>query len=290
MRFCLISGESGMDREPNFVEEAEKIFDEVVSAPLNDIQIFCSEGKISVMYQGRDLTEFDAIYVRVFEDDFLFAEIILDILEKKNIYLPAKLKAYQITNHKFYSVQYASRVGLDCPDSALMVTPEQAMRINNSFGFPIILKLLRGFGGKGVMKISSEDELKPVLDTLHIFDDFLSSQKFVPNSGEDLRALVIGDNVIGIKRKGAENEWRANVSQGGSAKIVEPSKKIKELSLKVAKKMGMEICAIDFIETSNGEPVFIEANFTPGTMNHIFGNKLNKEMLLLLKRNAENKK
>jgi len=288
MKFCLISGKKGEDVKDVFINQAKNFFDTVVYAPISKIKVSLEDQDPKLFYKNYDLKSFDAIYVRIFEDDYMFGEIILDILEKSDVYMPTGLDGYQITNHKFYSVQMVSKIGVPVPDSSLTISPESSMIICKKMGFPIVLKLLRGFGGKGVMLINSEEELRPVLDTLNVLDELLSAQKFIPNLQTDTRALIIGDEIIGIRRKGTGSEWRANVSTGGSAEIIELDDNLKEIAKSVSEMLRLDVCAVDFIETDK-EPIFIEANFTPGIMEKYFDSKLADSILSYIKKKAERK-
>lgn len=287
MKFCLISGKSGEDVKHLFVKEAKKLFDTVLAVPLSKIRVECEDGKVRLLYKNTDLSGFDAVFVRVFNDDFLYAEVILEALEHLDVYVPGSLDGYQVTNHKFLSVHRVARIGVPVPDSSLAVSAEAGKRINEEIGFPIVLKLLRGFGGKGVVLVSSERDLKGILDTFKVFNEFLSSQKFIPNPGSDLRALVIGDEVVGIKRQGAAGEFRANLSGGGSGQLVDLPEDMKEMGRKVAQLLDLDICGIDFIESENG-PIFIEANFTPGI--YFLKERGARMMLEMIKRRAEERR
>ncbi len=286
MKFCLISGKSGEDVKHIFIDEAKKHFDTVLSVPLDSIRIDCENGESRLFFKNTDLTTFDVVYVRVFENDFLFAEIVLDILESSGVYMPTFLDGYQITNHKFFTIQRIARIGAPVPDSVLAITQEAALSATKKIGFPIVLKLLRGFGGKGVMLVKSEDELRPILDTIKVFDELLSAQRYIETQATDVRALVIGEEVIGIRRRGQGGEFRANVSAGGSAEIFDLDENTAEIALNASRLLGLEICAIDFIEAEH-EPMVIEANFTPGIMPKYFGSDLAGKMLTYMKQRAE---
>lgn len=286
MKFCLISGKSGEDVKEVFVKEAKRIFDEVLSVSLNQVRVECDSGDVRLYHKERDLSEFDAIFVRVFNDDFLFAEVVLEAIEHLDVYTPGSLDGYQVTNHKFLSVERVARIGVPVPDSSLTVSPEASKMINHEMGFPVVLKLLRGFGGKGVVLVSSERDLKGILDTLKVFNEFLSSQKYIPNPGSDLRGLVIGDEVVGYKRQGAAGDFRANLSGGGKGSKVDLPDDMKVISRKVAELLDLDICAVDFIESDKG-PIFIEANFTPGI--YFLGEKGARMMLEMIKKKAEEK-
>lgn len=275
MKFCLVSGSKGEDVKQHFLRAAKKHFSTVTYAPLDKISI---DGGVKAIYRGTDLATYDAVYVRAFNDDFLRAEVLLSVLERTDVYLPVSLDGYQLTNHKFHSIARAARIGIPVPDSSLAVTPESSLRINKEIGFPVVLKLLRGFGGKGVMLLRSEAELKPVLDTLQVFNEFPSGQKYLESGGRDIRAIVIGDETIGIRRQSTGNEWRANVSSGGSAERIDLPDSVSEMARNVASLFGLDICAVDFIESAD-EAYMIEVNFTPGIMAGFFGSELAEKMM-----------
>ena len=286
MKFLLIGGtHAHEDTRKYILEEAKKLFDTVLSVPLNKIRVECVNGKNKLYYKNQDLTTFDACYARLFAKDFVFGEIVLDILNNSKCYMPTCVEAYQITNHKYYTVKVLSEIGIPVPTTALSVSPESALDLTHKIGFPAVIKLLSGFGGKGVMLSNSETEFKPVLDTLKIFKEFICSQQYLPSEGADLRYYIFGKEVVAVKRQGRPGEWRANISRGGHAQIVETDQKLRNMALKSAQMLGLDICAVDFIETEQG-PKVIEINFTPGPIIKFFGSRLVKHLVRALYDNA----
>ncbi|MFH1391151.1 MAG: RimK family alpha-L-glutamate ligase [Candidatus Diapherotrites archaeon] len=289
MKICIISGKSGVDVQPLIIEEAQKKFESMLFVSLNKIRISCENGETKIFYKNRDLSEFDVVWVRAFGEDFVLAEMLLDILENSGVYVQSTAEAFQVCNHKFYTIKVVSSIGIPVPDSSISVTPEVSANIVKRTGFPVVVKLLSGFGGKGVMLVNSEEEFKPILETLRVFDEFISTQEYMPAEATDYRALVIGKEVMGIKRKGGAGEWRANVSTGGSAEKIELDEDVKEMALRAAELIGADVCSVDFLMTKNG-PMLVEINFTPGMIQKFFGNKIAKAILnFLYKKGLENK-
>lgn len=288
MKLCILSGTSGEDVKPLIIEEAQKKFDSLLYVPLKKIRITCREGKTTIFYKNRDLSEFDVVWLRAFGEDFVLAEMVLEILENSGVYVQSTAEAFQVCNHKFYTVKVASSIGIPVPDSSLSVTPEVATQMVKKSGFPAIIKLLSGFGGKGVMMVESEEEFKPILETLRIFDEFISTQEYLKAGAVDYRALVIGEKVIGIKRTGVEGEWRANVSIGGTAEFVELGEDVEKMALSAAELLGADICSVDFLITKEG-PMLMEINFTPGMIQKFFGNKIAEEIISFLLKKAKEK-
>ncbi len=281
MKLCILSGYSGDDVKPLIIEEAQKKFDTVLFVHLNKVRVVCRNGVTKIMYKNKDLSEFDVVWLRAFGEDFVLAELLLDILESSNTYVQSSAEAFQVCNHKFYTVKVASSIGIPTPDSSLSVSPSVAEKIVKRSGFPTVVKLLSGFGGKGVMLINSEEEFKPILETLQVFKEFISTQEYVKADATDYRALVVGKEVVGIRRVGAKGDWRANVSTGGKAEFVELDENIVKMALSAAELLGADVCSVDFLLTKNG-PLLVEINFTPGMIQKYFGNKIAEKIVNFL--------
>ncbi len=273
MKFLYIGGSNErQELKQMILEEAHRFFDTVLYAPLKKIKVECVDGKNKLMFKATDLTSFDACYARFFSQDLMFGEIVLDILNQSDVFIPLTPEGFQITNHKYLTVKVLSRENIPVPISSLAVTPQTSIDMSHKIGYPIIIKLLSGFGGKGVMLANSEAEFKPVLDTLKIFREFISTQEFVKSENYDIRCLVFGEEVFGIKRTCQEGEWRTNVSRGGKAELIELSSAMKEDALKVSVILGLGVCAVDFME-DNGKYKLIEVNFAPGLLIDFYGTK-----------------
>ena len=143
MKFCLVSVERAKQEIKKVIlEEAQKLFDSVLYAPMEKIRIECVEGKTKVMFKEIDLSKFDVVYVRIFGDDFVFGEILLDALNSLGVYTPNPAEAFPVCNHKYYTVKQVSRISVPAPKSSLSVSPEMSLHLANRIGFPAVVKLL----------------------------------------------------------------------------------------------------------------------------------------------------
>ena len=88
-------------------------------------------------------------------------------------------------------------------------------------------------------------------------------QEYVPNQGHDIRCMVVGDEVVGREKRSNPNDFRYNLSAGGTAEnFLDPV--YDELSLKVAEAVGFMITGIDVMPAADGTPYILEANCFPG--------------------------
>ncbi|MCX8190130.1 MAG: RimK family alpha-L-glutamate ligase [Candidatus Diapherotrites archaeon] len=274
------------------LEEAKKAFDKVLFVPINKLTIVHKNGTSKLLYKGINLLDFDACYPRFGSTDYFMGEAVLKVIESSKIYSPVSLKGYQISNHKFYTIQEIAESGLPCVLTSLSASPQSMESIVEEMTFPLVLKLISGFGGRGVMLISNKNELQSILDTVHLFEEYITAQRFLPTGSTDIRCYVFGDDVLSVRRTGAPNDWRANISRGGKAEIIDGNPKMEECAIKVAKLLGFDICAVDFIETDLTKEGFavIEVNFQPGPFRKFLGNVVPKKMMEFIRAKIEKKK
>jgi ribosomal protein S6--L-glutamate ligase len=271
------------------LDEAKKKFDSVLFVPIDKIQIQTSESKIGLFYKGKNLLAFDAIYPRISSRDMLLGEPILKAIEHSDSYCPLNLESYHITNHKFFTSQKLSNNGIPGILSTLFISPKYADYAINETGYPFVMKLISGFAGKGVVLVDSKEQMESILDAVHLFEEFICTQKFIKGKDSDVRCYVIGEYVIAVKRKCKKGDWRANISRGGSANLINPSPEMLEIAKKSAKTLKMDICAVDLMEQKN-KWVVIEVNFMPGPFKKYLGNMVIHEWIRLLSEKTEQKK
>lgn len=281
--FLLIIGSRKYKKDTvkALLKEAKKLFGRVLFVPIHKIKFVAEGTETKLYYKDRDLMNFDACYPRLSATNFFLAEPLLRVIEQSKMYCPVSLEGFQWSNHKFYTVRQLVKADIPVLPSSLFVSPEAAKLSVSKFGFPVVLKLISGFGGKGVMLIQNEKELKSILETVTLFEDYVSAQKFVPGTSSDIRCYVIGEKVISVKRIGRQGEWRANISRGGEAKQVKLPEEIEKMAIHAARFLKFDICAVDFIKTKlfkEGHAI-IEVNFMPGPFKQYLGDLIPKEMV-----------
>lgn len=139
--------------------------------------------------------------------------------------------------------------------------------------FPIVLKPLYNYGGKGVVKVF--DNQADTGDEILPFDVFagrlgqemfpLLAMKFMEHVRQgDKRILVVKSEVQGASlRLPAEGSWICNVARGGSAVPAEPTKREIKMAHAVAEPLlerGILIFGFDTLEDGDGMRYLSEVN------------------------------
>jgi ribosomal protein S6--L-glutamate ligase len=261
MDIAILYGEQSTEHNL-LIEAAENYFDTVTAVPVAGTQILYDDG-LKLMYKHSDLTDFDAAFIRFFDRDMLFGEYIPEIMIRNGVYTQLDADSLTLANNKFYSVKVLSEGGLNIPRSAYLLSTEQTEKAADEFGYPVVVKLISGYGGQGVMRSSNRSDLAPLIDTITLFEQDICLQQYVENPGEDVRVIVIGDETYCYKRVAEDEEWRSNISQGGNRVPYDAPEETREAAITAARLLGFDICGVDIIESDHG-PHIVEANMSPG--------------------------
>jgi ribosomal protein S6--L-glutamate ligase len=132
-------------------------------------------------------------------------------------------------------------------------------------GLPAILKLIQGTQGVGVMIAHSAAEVESILGTLWDLGQEILLQEFVAESrGRDIRALVVGDRVVGaMQREARRGEFRSNLHRGGFGTAVQLPAGHAEIAVRAARVLGLDVAGVDLLESTEG-PKVVELNSSPG--------------------------
>jgi ribosomal protein S6--L-glutamate ligase len=225
-----------------------------------------SKGELHINYLGELLPIPDAIIPRIGASRTFYGTAMVRHFEMMDTFSIAGNLAIARSRDKLRSLQVLSRHDVDMPKTVFASNKSSAKDvIALSGGAPLVLKILEGTQGVGVVLVDTEKAAKSVLDAFYGMDVNLLVQEFIEEAGgADIRALVVGGEVVGaMKRQGAEGDFRSNLHQGGNATAYKLNRKEKTMALAAAKAMGLGVCGVDMIPSVRG-PLVMEVNSSPG--------------------------
>ena len=149
---------------------------------------------------------------------------------------------------------------------ATLVSQDLATALEHfdQLGGNVVVKPLFGSMGNGIVRLQSRTDAESCFRENIQTGNVIYQQEFIHHDGFDIRLLVIGDQVFGMKRKNGTN-WITNISQGGRGEPYLPSDDEKKLAIRAARAVGAHFAGVDLIkESASGRKLIMEVNAVPG--------------------------
>ncbi|MFQ5620264.1 MAG: RimK family alpha-L-glutamate ligase [Candidatus Nanoarchaeia archaeon] len=245
------------------IEAMQKYFEQVDNINIKEVEVRLGKGQFTVLYQGKPLEDYDCIYAK---GSFRYVNILRSIvaITKPTTFIPFTPGSFTVCHDKLLTHLKLQEFNVSNPQTLLFSSVKAAKESLSDLYFPIIMKLPHGTHGKGVMFADSKESASSVLDTLEALKQPFIIQEYIEAGGKDIRAFVIGEEVIAaMQRSAVSGEKRANIHAGGSGEAFLMDPKAKKLAIDAAHAVGCEISAIDLLKGPKGHTV-IEVNISPG--------------------------
>jgi len=160
-----------------------------------------------------------------------------------------------------------------CPPMKMCRSVEDIIQFKSQF--PIVLKPLREYGGKGIVRIDGEKVWEGKTET--DFDTFIQQiqlenieylgVKFLKNvSKGDKRIVVVNGQILGASlRLPAQGSWICNVAMGGNSNVTNVN--YDEINIvqaidKTLSQMGVAMYGVDTLVDDEGRRILSEINTT----------------------------
>jgi ribosomal protein S6--L-glutamate ligase len=219
------------------------------------------------IYLGnRRLDDVDAVIPRIGAQHSFFGTAVVRQFEMIGVYSVNESVAIARARDKLRCLQLLARRGIGMPVTAFAHDPEVAHHmIEICGGAPLVIKLVEGTQGVGVVLAETEQAAESVIEAFRDLDAHILAQRFVSEAvGTDIRAFVIGDEVVAAMRRLArEGDFRANLHRGGKAEPVELTDLERRTAVRASKALGLNVAGVDLLRSKDG-PLVIEVNGSPG--------------------------
>ncbi len=232
-------------------------------------------GHDDAQYGGKSVKDHAIFIPRIGRSLTDFGKMLLRQLELMDMKTTLSSEALITARNKFLALQSLREAKVPIPRSILLASRPDVMEAAHFVHYPAILKILSGTQGIGVMRVKSFEETAAIVDTMKSFGQVMLLQEYIPNPGIDIRALVVGDRVVGaMKRVAQMHEWRSNIHLGAKGMPVELTDFAKDVAVRASKAVGLEISGVDMIFRGD-EPVVLEVNASPGFRGLLDATKVN---------------
>jgi len=220
--------------------------------------------RLTFQLGGAGLEKYDAVLVRCLSHSRAY--YITRWLEGLGVPTVSPHRTVATCGDKLLTSAALQEAGLPIPRTAVAFTSEAALEVIERMGYPVVLKPLFGSWGRLLARVNDRDAAEAILEHKTTLGGYIHSvfyiQEYVDKPGRDIRALVVGDEVVyAIYRRSAH--WITNTARGGEPLPCPLTPEIVALSLAAAEAVGGGIVAVDLLETADGRLLVNEVNHTP---------------------------
>lgn len=151
------------------------------------------------------------------------------------------------------------------PNVWMAFTPEAALEIMDTVGYPIVLKPVIGSWGRLLAKINDREAAEAILEHKETLGSFQHSvfylQEYIQKPGRDIRSFVIGDQTVCAIYRNSEH-WITNTARGGKAEVCPVTEQLNDISCRAAQAVGGGVIAVDILEDPDRGYLINEVNHT----------------------------
>src|SRR5210317_1606464 len=224
------------------------------------------QGVPDLYFRQKQLSDYDAVLPRVGASVTYYGTAVVRQFQEMGVFCANTSNGIANSRDKLRSLQILSRHNIGIPRTTFVTDKKDVLpAIERVGGAPVVIKLIEGTQGIGVLLAESVKQAESIIELLQSQKQNVLIQKFVSESkGKDIRAFVVGDQVVAAMRRVAQGqEFRSNVHRGGVAEPVELSEEFRETAVRSAQIMGLRIAGVDMLESATG-PQVMEVNSSPG--------------------------
>jgi ribosomal protein S6--L-glutamate ligase len=217
-------------------------------------------------YRGRNLDDLSVAMVRTLSygtlDQITYRVSLLEHMERSGTLVVNPAYAFRRARDKYATLFYLEQNGIPVPKTVVTESFRQALHAVKGMR-DVVLKPLVGARGEGSIHTEDFDVAHRVLKAAYSVGQVLYIQEYVPKPDRDIRAFVVGNEVVSaMYRVASPGSWKTNVAQKAKPVKCELPKEIEDIAIKASKSLGLEYSGVDIVEGESG-PKVIEVNAAP---------------------------
>ncbi|MFA7397117.1 MAG: RimK family alpha-L-glutamate ligase [Crenarchaeota archaeon] len=212
------------------------------------------------------LEELDALIIRPIGrgslEELVFRMDMLHKMERRGFYMVNPPAAIEHCVDKYDILALLEDFGVPVPRTLATESVNEALKAFNELGGDVVVKPIFGSRGQGATRINDVDVADTIFKAITFHHGVIYMQEFIEHGFSDIRAFVLGDQVIASMRRIATG-WKTNYSRGARPAPEEISDEHKELAVKAAQAVGCKVAGVDILEGPQG-PRIVDVNSQPG--------------------------
>ena len=134
-------------------------------------------------------------------------------------------------------------------------------KAEEKLGYPMVIKENRGSFGQQVHLVNNAYEAERLIASFKEHP-FIMQEYIEESAGRDVRVNVVGGRVVASMYRYNDNDFRSNITNGGSMKKYEASEAQAKIAIDACKAIGLDFAGVDVLFGKDG-PIICEVNSNP---------------------------
>jgi ribosomal protein S6--L-glutamate ligase len=265
-RISILSRKASLYSTARLVEAAKKAGAKPLVMDTLRCTMVVSSTASRLLYRGTEVRNLTAAIPRIGASITGYGLAVVNHLDTMGVPVVNGAGSIARSRDKLRCLQLLAQQHIGVPRTVMATQGANVKQLVDEVGgLPCIIKLLRGTQGVGVMIANTATEASTIAQTFWGLGQDVCLQEFIAESkGKDVRALVVGHEVVGAMRRQAKSgEFRSNIHRGGEGTPIQLPPEYVETALKAARVVGLSVCGVDMLEGHAG-PQVMELNSSPG--------------------------
>jgi ribosomal protein S6--L-glutamate ligase len=267
MKIILLASNPNLYSNQRILEAAKNRGHEIEFANVGSCYIKVASNACEVFYgEGKKLEKINYVIPRLKPAMTFYGTAIVRQFELMGVNCLNGSEQIIKSRDKLHSLQILAQSGMGVPITSFANSSYDTKDLIKLVGSaPLVVKLLEGTKGVGVVLAETNKAAESVINAFRSLKADVLVQHYIKESkGQDIRCFVIGNEVVAsMERIAQEGEFRANIHLGATARAVEITEEERELAIKAAKIIGLEVAGVDMVRSNSG-PKILEINSSPG--------------------------
>ena len=266
MNIFILSRNKNLYSTSRLVEAGNKLGHNVRVVDYMRCYMNITSRKPTIFYGGESLGKVDSVIPRIGASNTFYGTAVVKQFEMMDSYCVNTSDSIANSRDKLRSLQILAEAGINMPITGFASHTKDIEGVIESVGStPLIMKLLQGTQGQGIVLAETRKAAESVMSAFRQLDADIMVQEFIKESGgKDIRAFVVGDEVVAsMKRIAPEGEFRSNVHRGGTMEKVQLTSEEENMAVNASRILGLSIAGVDLMRSNRG-PLILEVNSSPG--------------------------
>lgn len=206
-----------------------------------------------ITWEGSGLRELDVLLDREISQSRAYH--IMELMSDTPVTLVNDFETVQLCGDKAFTSVKLKKHGVPTPNFRVAFDSNSALEAIEEIGYPAVLKPVDGSWGRMVAKVDNRESAEATIEHKSNLDSHYHSiyyvQEFIDTGKKDIRAFVLGEEVVGAAYR-ISDHWITNAARGGESRPYPVSDELVDIVSTASKVFGGGALAVDLLESDRG--------------------------------------